>query len=148
MKEQYKIFDCTLRDGGYYTSWDFDRELVKSNRDYQKDLVRKGKHWTQKESFSDNVKKGMLVGKNRNFSDVERYNLSLRMTLNNPMKSNTVKKARVKTKMYNVLKKQETALQELGFSLYDWDKGKSSFKVKFPKTPFLSYKTYLKWVGI
>ena len=23
-----KILDCTLRDGGYYTNWDFDRELV------------------------------------------------------------------------------------------------------------------------
>lgn len=25
----FKILDCTLRDGGYYTNWDFDRELVK-----------------------------------------------------------------------------------------------------------------------
>ena len=25
-----KILDCTLRDGGYYTNWDFDRKLVKS----------------------------------------------------------------------------------------------------------------------
>ncbi|MBO6573726.1 MAG: aldolase catalytic domain-containing protein [Balneola sp.] len=24
-----KILDCTLRDGGYYTNWDFDEELVK-----------------------------------------------------------------------------------------------------------------------
>src|SRR5690606_28908954 len=23
-----KILDCTLRDGGYYTSWDFDKALV------------------------------------------------------------------------------------------------------------------------
>jgi 4-hydroxy 2-oxovalerate aldolase len=23
-----KLLDCTLRDGGYYTNWDFDRELV------------------------------------------------------------------------------------------------------------------------
>ena len=23
-----KILDCTLRDGGYYTNWDFDRNLV------------------------------------------------------------------------------------------------------------------------
>jgi len=23
-----KILDCTLRDGGYYTNWDFDRKLV------------------------------------------------------------------------------------------------------------------------
>lgn len=23
-----KILDCTIRDGGYYTNWDFDRELV------------------------------------------------------------------------------------------------------------------------
>ena len=24
-----KILDCTLRDGGYYTNWDFSPELVK-----------------------------------------------------------------------------------------------------------------------
>ena len=25
-----KILDCTLRDGGYYNDWDFDRELIHS----------------------------------------------------------------------------------------------------------------------
>ncbi|WP_428661422.1 aldolase catalytic domain-containing protein [Runella sp.] len=25
----FKILDCTLRDGGYYTNWDFDKSLVK-----------------------------------------------------------------------------------------------------------------------
>ncbi|WZL88724.1 aldolase catalytic domain-containing protein [Salinimicrobium sp. 3283s] len=25
----FKILDCTLRDGGYYTNWDFDKDLVK-----------------------------------------------------------------------------------------------------------------------
>ena len=28
MSSTVKILDCTLRDGGYYTNWDFDRELV------------------------------------------------------------------------------------------------------------------------
>jgi len=28
--EQYKILDCTLRDGGYYTNWNFDIDTVKS----------------------------------------------------------------------------------------------------------------------
>ena len=23
------LLDCTLRDGGYYTNWDFDTEMVK-----------------------------------------------------------------------------------------------------------------------
>jgi 4-hydroxy 2-oxovalerate aldolase len=27
---EYKILDCTLRDGGYYTDWDFDDNIVKS----------------------------------------------------------------------------------------------------------------------
>ena len=27
--DNIKILDCTLRDGGYYTNWDFDQELVK-----------------------------------------------------------------------------------------------------------------------
>lgn len=26
----FKILDCTLRDGGYYTNWDFDEEVVNS----------------------------------------------------------------------------------------------------------------------
>lgn len=26
--DNFKILDCTIRDGGYYTNWDFDRELV------------------------------------------------------------------------------------------------------------------------
>ena len=25
----YKILDCTLRDGGYYTDWKFDTKLVR-----------------------------------------------------------------------------------------------------------------------
>ncbi|AGC78673.1 4-hydroxy 2-oxovalerate aldolase [Nonlabens dokdonensis] len=29
MKKGLKLLDCTLRDGGYYTNWDFDKQLVK-----------------------------------------------------------------------------------------------------------------------
>lgn len=29
MKKNIQICDCTLRDGGYYTNWDFDQHLVK-----------------------------------------------------------------------------------------------------------------------
>ena len=25
-----KILDCTIRDGGYYTNWDFDQDIVKT----------------------------------------------------------------------------------------------------------------------
>ena len=28
MMERCKIFDATLRDGGYYTDWDFDNETI------------------------------------------------------------------------------------------------------------------------
>ena len=28
MNKRFKILDCTLRDGGYYTNWDFDKDLV------------------------------------------------------------------------------------------------------------------------
>lgn len=31
MKNKLKLLDCTLRDGGYYTNWDFDKSTV---RDY------------------------------------------------------------------------------------------------------------------
>ena len=27
---KFKLLDCTIRDGGYYTNWDFDKELVDS----------------------------------------------------------------------------------------------------------------------
>lgn len=30
MNEKFKILDCTLRDGGYYTNWDFDKPIVDS----------------------------------------------------------------------------------------------------------------------
>ena len=26
--KNFKILDCTLRDGGYYTNWDFKPQLV------------------------------------------------------------------------------------------------------------------------
>ncbi len=26
--KKVKILDCTLRDGGYYNRWDFDRDIV------------------------------------------------------------------------------------------------------------------------
>lgn len=30
MSEVVKVLDCTLRDGGYYNNWDFDKEVVDS----------------------------------------------------------------------------------------------------------------------
>nr|WP_315143071.1 aldolase catalytic domain-containing protein [uncultured Flavobacterium sp.] len=30
MENTFKILDCTLRDGGYYTNWDFDKDLVET----------------------------------------------------------------------------------------------------------------------
>jgi len=30
MKNKLKILDCTLRDGGYYTNWDFDSVTVEN----------------------------------------------------------------------------------------------------------------------
>jgi 4-hydroxy 2-oxovalerate aldolase len=28
MKNRFKLLDCTIRDGGYYTNWDFDHDLI------------------------------------------------------------------------------------------------------------------------
>jgi len=28
MFKKSELLDCTLRDGGYYTNWDFDKSLV------------------------------------------------------------------------------------------------------------------------
>ena len=33
-----KILDCTLRDGGYYTNWDFDKSLIDKYLDYTNEL--------------------------------------------------------------------------------------------------------------
>ena len=33
-----KILDCTLRDGGYYTDWDFNDSLVNNYLDLAKHL--------------------------------------------------------------------------------------------------------------
>jgi len=33
-----KLLDCTLRDGGYYTNWDFDKKLVKNYLKYAEKL--------------------------------------------------------------------------------------------------------------
>ena len=29
MNTKVKVLDCTLRDGGYYVDWDFDKDLVR-----------------------------------------------------------------------------------------------------------------------
>ena len=39
MMERCKIFDATLRDGGYYTDWDFDNEIVAYNLNDELDSV-------------------------------------------------------------------------------------------------------------
>ena len=33
-----KILDCTLRDGGYYTNWDFDTNIIDNYIKYTNDL--------------------------------------------------------------------------------------------------------------
>ena len=35
---KFKILDCTLRDGGYYTNWDFDQLTVDSYLEAMNDL--------------------------------------------------------------------------------------------------------------
>jgi 4-hydroxy 2-oxovalerate aldolase len=38
MNRKIKLLDCTLRDGGYYTNWDFDKKLVKKYLTYIEQL--------------------------------------------------------------------------------------------------------------
>ena len=33
-----KILDCTLRDGGYYTNWDFDINIIDNYIQYTNEL--------------------------------------------------------------------------------------------------------------
>ena len=39
IRENLKLLDCTLRDGGYYNNWDFSLDLVK---DYMKAISLSG----------------------------------------------------------------------------------------------------------
>ena len=36
---EYKILDCTLRDGGYYNNWEFTKKL---NQDYLNAMSKSG----------------------------------------------------------------------------------------------------------
>ena len=35
---KFEILDCTIRDGGYYTEWDFDDKLVKTYMEAMQNL--------------------------------------------------------------------------------------------------------------
>ena len=37
LPNNFKLLDCSLRDGGYYTNWDFDQNLIKS---YQSNIKK------------------------------------------------------------------------------------------------------------
>ena len=55
-----KLLDCTLRDGGYYTNWDFDHELVelylKSMEDASIDVIEIGfRLFEKKKEYKSNV---------------------------------------------------------------------------------------------
>tara|TARA_B100000949_G_C14286809_1_gene454702 strand:+ start:2122 stop:3678 length:1557 start_codon:yes stop_codon:yes gene_type:complete len=38
MSQKIEILDCTLRDGGYYTNWDFDQEIIENYCDAMESL--------------------------------------------------------------------------------------------------------------
>ena len=52
---QVKLLDCTLRDGGYYNSWDFNTELIqeylKAMNGISIDFVELGLRGFSKEGF-------------------------------------------------------------------------------------------------
>ena len=58
------ILDCTLRDGGYYTSWDFDPELVKNYLLAMSDLS------------IDYVELGFRSSKNKDFKMIKKFKIS------------------------------------------------------------------------
>ena len=51
----FKILDCTLRDGGYYTNWDFETNLIndylKCMSDIKADYVEIGFRSCQKDRY-------------------------------------------------------------------------------------------------
>ena len=87
MTSQFKILDCTLRDGGYYNNWDFSKDLV---NDYLKtmslvgvDCVElgfrsfqtkdfKGPTWYTTDSYLEclSIPKNLIVGVMVNVSEL------------------------------------------------------------------------------
>ena len=55
MYKNLKILDCTFRDGGYYTTWDFNQEVVLSYFKYAEELpidyIEVGYRSTEKKSY-------------------------------------------------------------------------------------------------
>jgi 4-hydroxy 2-oxovalerate aldolase len=92
-KNELKILDCTLRDGGYYNNWDFSRELIEEYlqamsaakidyieigfRFFKKDIYLGPCAYTTS-SFLEtlNIPKGLKIGIMINAKDILNSNLS------------------------------------------------------------------------
>ena len=70
MSTSIKVLDCTLRDGGYYTDWDFDEsfvsEMISSLNDSGVDIIEMGYKSPQKggkfRKCNDNFISGLIPG--------------------------------------------------------------------------------------
>ncbi|MGG7620234.1 aldolase catalytic domain-containing protein [Bacillus coreaensis] len=93
-----KLLDCTLRDGGYYNSWDFDRSLIqdylKAMAEISVDFVELGLRGFNKDGFkgacayttdnyinSLNIPRGLKIGVMVNASDLVKYPDGIEMAL-------------------------------------------------------------------
>ncbi len=83
-KIKLKILDCTIRDGGYYTDWDFSNEFVEKYCKYINDLPidivevgyislpkngYKGKYFYLSKKILSKIRS--LLPQKKNISDVE-----------------------------------------------------------------------------
>ncbi len=97
MNKNFKIIDCTLRDGGYYNNWDFSKSLVnsylKAMKEIKIDYVEigfrsldaseyRGPYFYSSDSFLDSliIPKDLKIGVMVNASEI------LSSKFNNPMK--------------------------------------------------------------
>ena len=96
-KNELKILDCTLRDGGYYNNWDFSRSLVNdylaSMKDIKIDYVEigfrsldaneyRGPYYYTSDSFLETLKipNGLKIGVMVNAAEI------LSSKFDNPLK--------------------------------------------------------------
>jgi len=133
------VLDCTLRDGGYYTNWDFSEDLVQSyisaisNANigtieigfrFINKLGYYGPYAYSTDEFISqlNIPPHIQIGVMLNFSDILQSNMTVKETIDSifvKKSESPVSLVRIAVHVEDILKVKETAkyLQSLGYTV-------------------------------
>ena len=148
------LIDCTLRDGGYYTNWDFDPELVKKyiNALYAAGInhielgYRSKKQsgyfgalaYSKEEFISEiNINHRINFGVMINASEIittKNFNKYMKDLFPNPKKKSAISFVRIATKFYELKTALPTRASNGVFAIY-----KLLFTLSFTLLPFSSF---------